>query len=256
MSLAEILKEIKSVQVFANEDVESGAPETLVGRRGRKAQSIERLKQLKTAYRNELRSTAAFIIVIGDKRDEFTSVAIEGYKCFNADPESFYSDLVDRVPKSSYLGKEGLHNLFDILGRHLEDKALELDIIGYPQLIFRQEYRKSLNTREDFLSVVKKAVTEQVGGEVVGLQAVKTLTDVAIERNNTAKMTPILLPTGDETFGLTVARDLERISNRVFVVVAGETSLQVSNEEALVVKEPTNEGVKKALRTISNSLRK
>lgn len=255
MSLAEILKEIKAVTPFAEEDVETGAPETLAGRRGRKNQSIEKLKQLKTAYRNELRSTAAFIIVVGDKRDEFTAVATESYKCFNADPEFFYSDLVDRIPRASYLGKEGLSNLFDILGRHLEDKALELDIVGYPQLIFRQEYRKNLASREDFLSVVKTAVTEQVGGEVVGLQAVKNLTEVAIQRNNTAKMTPILLPTGDEKFALTIAKDLERISTRVFIVVAGSTTDELKGDVVLV-PETTNENIKKALRTISNSLRK
>lgn len=256
MTLTDILKEIKKVKPLAEENLEEGSPETLAGRRGRKARSIETLKQLKTKYKNSLRETAAFILVIGDKRDEFTSIATENYKCFSSDPEFFYADLVDRVPKTSYLGKEGLSNIFDVLGRHLEDKALELDIVGYPQLIFRQEYRRSLSTRQDFLQLVKQAVTAQVGGEVVGIQAVKNLTDVAIEKNNAAKITPILLPTGDEKFALTIARDLERISTRVFVVAAGTTSQALSPDYATIVLEPNNESVKKALRTISNSLKK
>lgn len=256
MSLSEILKKIKEVKPFAEENVDEGPVETLAGRRGRKNQSIESLKRLKTLYKDTLRETAVFILVVGDKRDEFTKVATENYKCFSSDPDFFYSDLIDRIPNFSYLGKENIVNIFDILGRHLEDKALELDIIGYPQLIFRQEYHKHISSRQDLLDLVKQAVTEQVGGEVVGVQAVKNLTDVAIERNNAAQFTPILLPSGDEKFVLTVAKDLHRINNKVFIVVAGETSKDFKAHSAMVVADPTNENIKKTLKTISNHLKK
>lgn len=256
MSLSEILKEIKKVKPLAEENVDEGPAETLAGRRGRKNQSIESLKRLKVLYKNTLRETAAFILVVGDKRDDFTKTATEHYKCFSSDPDFFYSDLIDRIPNFSYLGKENIVNIFDILGRHLEDKALELDIIGYPQLIFRQEYHKHISSRQDLLDLVKKAVTEQVGGELVGIQAVKNLTDVAIERNNAAQFTPILLPSGDEKFALTIAKDLERISRKSFIVVAGVTNSPLSGRDVITVTDPTNESVKKALKTISNSLKK
>lgn len=258
MSLSKVLAEIKKVQQFAEENVEEGPRETLQGRRGRKAQAVEALKRLNKEYTNNLRETAAFVLVVGNKREEFTKLATEGFKCFSADPDFFYSDLADRVPQSLYLGKEGLANTFDVIGRHLEDKALELDIVGYPQLIFRQEYRRHIKSKEEFLSLVKQAINDQVGGELVGIQAVKNLTDLAIKQNHAAKFTPILLPTSDDRFALTVAEALEKISTRVFIVAAGETSAEVKGADGgiYVVEEPTNESVKKTLKSISNSLKK
>ena len=50
MNLPEILKEMKTLNGFATEDVNSGPIETLSGRRGRKNQAIERLKLLKREY--------------------------------------------------------------------------------------------------------------------------------------------------------------------------------------------------------------
>lgn len=257
MSLSKVLEEIKKVYPYINEDVDSGPPETLSGRRGRKNQAVESMKRLKRQYTSELLQTAAYILVLGDKRDLFASIATENYQCFNCNPDTFFQDLANRVPQSLYLGKEGMSNIFDILGRHLEDKALDLDIVAYPQLIFRQEYSRHLSSREDFTALVRQAVVDQVGGELVGIQAVHSLVVAAIERDHTAKFTPILLPTSDDKFALTVARDLGRISKRVFVVSVGKTSKLVKSVEgAIFVKDPTNENVENALKTISDSLKK
>jgi len=257
MSLSKVLEEIKKVYPYVNEDVDSGPVETMTGRRGRKNQAIESMKRLRRDYVAELLQSAAFIVVVGDKRDAFSSVAVENYKCFSDNPESFYKGLVDKVSPSLYLGKEGMSNIFDVLGRYLEDKASSLDIVVYPQLIFRQEYAGNIGSKEDFLTLVKRAVTEQVGGEVVGIQAVHNLVDVAIKREHAAKFTPILLPSGDDKFALTVAKDLERLSKRIFIVSAGKTSkLAKSTEGVIFVKDPTNENVENALKTISDSLKK
>lgn len=261
MALNTVLEKIKELQVFASEDVDTGPRETMPARRGRKARALDELKQLRKQYATDLRRTAAFIVVIGDKRNEFTSMATEGYKCFKADPETFYKDLVDRIPSQLYLGRESISNVFDILGRHLEDKMLQLDSVsGYPQLIFRQQYQRAVKSRKEFLALVKESVVEQIGGEIVGIQAISSLTSEAIKRDHTAKFTPILLPSGDEKFALQVATDLDRISTRVFVVLAGDRSAGPDapnpTEECIVIKEITDENVKKALKKISNQLKK
>jgi hypothetical protein len=255
MSLSKILEEIKKVEPLVKEDVEGGPVETLIARRGRKNQAVESMYRLKRAYSAEFRNTAAFIVVTGSKRTEFTAAAIK-HKCFSADPNEYFSKLVSRVPSELYLGKENLANTFDILGRHMEDLAHDLDIIGYPQLIFRQEYHRHVNNRQEFLSLVRQAVVNQVGGEIVGIQAVKTLTDSAIERRYAAKFAPILLTTDDERFALRVSEDLARISSRVFLVTAGETTEVLKNVPSQSVEEPTEDSVKSTLKSISNSLRR
>jgi hypothetical protein len=257
MTLGELLNKIKEVQPLADENVDTGHPETLNARRGRKAQSIEQLTRLRRAYTSELMRTAAFIVVVGDKREEFSNLAVNSFKCFSADPEAYFVDLVNRMPRNLYLGKESVSNLFDVLGRHIEEKAYELGIVGYPQLIFKQEYQRTIRNQEDFLGLVKQAVTEQMGGEIVGIQATYSLTKEAIEKENSAKFTPIILSSSDEKFAIRVANDLERISTRVFVVAAGEVQTKFKNpDEIFVVAEPTKEEVKKTLKTISGFLKK
>lgn len=263
MALNDILAKIKEVEPFATERIEDGPPETARGRAGRKAQSIESLKRFRRDYATELLRTAAFIVVVGNQKDAFVNAALES-RCYKADPEEFYSSIVDRIPPSSYLGRESVSNMFDIVGRHLEDKMIELEkVTGYPQLIFRQEYHRTVRSRDEFLSLVKSALVEQIGGEMVGIQAVHTITDEAIKNNHTSKFTPILLPSNDERFALTVAKDLltvakdlDRISSRVFVVTAGEVRALVNPDlDVVPVPEVTESNVKKALKTISNKLK-
>src|ERR1035437_435955 len=135
MSLSKGIEESKKDRVFAEENVEEGAIETLNGRRGRKNQAVERLKTLKLTYRQDLMESAAFIVVTGDKREEFETLARDSFACFSANPNALYEDLANRIPEALYHGKESASGIFDVLGRHLEDKARELGIIGYPQMI-------------------------------------------------------------------------------------------------------------------------
>lgn len=257
MSLGDILKEINRVKPLAEENVEEGPLETMTARRGRKNQSIESLKRLKQQYLTDLTRTAAFIVVIGDKRNEFTEIATQNYKCFSTDPDSFYSDVANKVPQELYLGKEGMQNVFNVLGRYIEDKMLEFEnITGYPQLIFRQEYSRVVRTKQEFLELIKEAMVKQIGGEMVGIQSIKNIVNTAIEQSHSAQFTPIILPYANEKFALTVAKDLERISNRVFVVTAGTTEQSINTDlYKTSVSEPTNESVKKALKKISDKLK-
>lgn len=261
MSLYDTLKQIKEIKPIAEADADEGPRETLAGRRGRKARAIETLKDLKKTYSDELRQSAMFILVIGDKRDEVATVASNFDGCFVADPEAVFTNLVDRIPQSLYLGKETVSNMFDILGRHLEDKAIEMGIVGYPQLIYRQEYAQHLSSREDFVKLVKRAMTEQVGGELVGIQTIFDLTKKAIDKNHGNKYTPIMLPSGDTKFALTVANDLERISSKVFVLQAGTVTMPKKTSGTTVeadakLEEVTKESVKKVLNSLKGSLRK
>jgi hypothetical protein len=255
MSLAAILEKIKVVQPLAEEDVEKPPYETLTGRRGRKNQSIDELARLKRAYTNELRASAAFILVVGDKRDEFTAITEGGDNFFNADPEQYFADLVNRMPPTLYLGRESVSNLFGIVGRYIEEKAYELGISEQSQLIFTQEYQRAIKSKEDFQSLIKQAIVNQIGGEIVGIQATRTVTEEAIKRGTDAKFVSIVLSTGDEKFALKMLKDFDRISTRVFLVKAGTASLPDSSCDA-VLSNVTKEEVKKAFNTIKKTLRK
>jgi len=256
MALAEILKEIQTIKPFAEESLDSGPMETLGARRGRKVQSIERLRQLKTAYTRELGRSALFLVVTGSARDEFVKIA-GSMGIFSADPEDVYKDLARRVSPQLYLGKETLVHIFEVLGRHLEDKALEMDIIGYPMLRFSDKYRQTIHTSADFETLVKRAINDQIGAEIAGIASVRSVVDTAIGRGHDSKTTSILLPTGDDVLVGELMRDLERLTPKVFLVIAGKTSKAIRGiEGSFSVKEPTEESVTAMLKDIKNSIKK
>lgn len=257
MSLNKIIEEIKEVSKVANEDSEAGPLETLAGRRGRKKKAIETLKTLKTKYTQELLRTALFIVVTGAAKDSFSSVASDSFGCFSLDPEDFYRDLASRIPESLYIGKESASSLFDIVGRHLEDKAMEIGIVGYPMMLFKQQYRRSISSKEDFVSLIKQAINEQVGAEIIGINAASVLTDKAIKKEHGAKFTPILLTTNDEKLAIDLLPALSRLTGNVFLVAAGKASKSLKSlEGAILVKDASPETVEEALKTIKSSLRK
>jgi len=255
MSLEKVLKEIQVQKPFAEEDVNSGPMETLNGRRGRKNQAIEALSRLKAEYLSDLLKSAVFIIVSGSQRTEFESVATKTFQLFSADPELFYNDLANRVPPALYLGKEGVQNLFDVMGRHLEDKMNELGVSQYNQLIFKERYIKTVNNKADFTEVVKQAINEQLGAEIVAIQSVNSILDEAILRGHTGKTTTIVLSTGDEKLVTALVKDLDQRGNKVSLVLAGKGSKALKDLATASLKEATEETVKAALDSIKTSLK-
>lgn len=251
MSLVEIIEQINKVKQYAEGNAEEGPVETLAGRRGRKNQAIDQMIRLKRQYKQELLQSAIFIVVTGSLKDDFTALATDSFKCFTADSEAFYKDLANRVSPALYEGKEGLSNLFDVLGRYLEDKAIELDLSSYPQLIFKQQYRRTIGNRSEFTALVKQAVNDQMGSEIAGIQAVNSLVSPAIDKGHSDKITPIILGADDETFAQQLLKDLPRLGSRVFLVVAGDSTKGLSTTEgAVLVKEVNESSLKNVMKTI------
>lgn len=257
MSLETTIKELKELKPFAEENVEEGPVETLSGRRGRKNQAIERLKFLRRQYTADLLDSAIFIIVCGSKRTEFETIATsEKFGLFSTDPETFYKDLANRVHPTIYGNNSSPSNLFDVLGRHLEDKMNELDLNEYNQMIFKDKYIKVIKNPEEFVTLLKVAINEQIGAEIVGIQAISSIADKAIEVEHSTKTTPIVLNTQDEKLALDLVRDLERLTKRVFLVTVGKTSKELKGvEDSTVLKEATEESVTSTLTQINKLIK-
>lgn len=256
MSLSKILEQIKVQKPLAEENINEGPRETYSGREGRKRNAINQMKDLKEKYIEELRTSAVFVLVTGSSKDEFAETAKNEFKCFTADPEGFYKDLADRLPPALYSQKTPAANLFDIMGRHLEDKANELKIIGYPQLIFHSKYQKACNGKEDFKNLIKEAINDQVGSEITGLHVIRSIADEAIDAGHGGKLTPIVLATDDEKLALDLKSTLGRIGSRAYLVAAGKGAKTVrATEGAFTVKEVTNESVENVLTNIRKLIR-
>jgi hypothetical protein len=270
MSLSNILKEIAVNRPTAAMDVTLGTPGTYGGRVGLKRAATEALKRLKLQYRNELMESAVFIVVTGSDRDSFTSLAsADTFECFSADPEEFYKDLASRINPTLF-GREGVRNLFNIAGNVLEDKCLELDIGSYNMLRFNEKYNSAVNKVEDFLPLIRNAINDQVGPEIVGINALHSIVDRAINKSHSASVTPVVLNTTDEKFALDLYKNLPELvkqgpltagqlqakrKNKAFLVVAGKASKALrSTEGAVLVKSVSEESVGEALTAIRSKI--
>lgn len=220
--LDNIIKKIKENRELAKIDADTGNPNTLIARRGQKRRAEEDLKTLSEEYARALLNTAAFIVVTGSDSELFTKIAEEKFDTLGANGEALYDELVDEIHPTLYEGKESVSNVFDVLGRVLENKALALGINEYPQLTFKDEYRRKIKDRADFKALVTTALNSQVGGELVGVHAVRSVVNKAIARNHAERLTPITILLKDEKTALEVGKDLSRLTPRVYLVAAGK----------------------------------
>lgn len=254
MSLKSILNEMELNRPNANMEVETGNLQTLGGRTGLKRAAVETMKRLRLDYRNALLSQTAFIVVTGPHRNEFNDLASnENFGCFSADPEEFFKDLTSKISPTLF-GREGTRQLFNIAGRILEDKMGDLDIGSYPMLAFNEKYNSSSATPQDFTSLIKNAIVDQVGSELVGINAVHSIVDSAIARKHSDPVTPVVLNTSDERFALDLQKNLKRLTGRVFLVSAGKSKSLVNNKDVLTVKNVSEETVSEVLSNIRNKI--
>lgn len=257
MSLQTILEQVKQATATAAIDIEAAPPQTISGLRGRKRQAEERLKTLKEDYAKEMLRSAVFILTTGAEQAEFSQLAVADFGCLSSEANGFYSDLAGRVPTVLYRNKDATSALFDVLGRHLEDKAMELGVVGYPQLLFKQQYSRHLSTKEDFISLIRQAVNEQVGGEFAGIHVVKSLVDAAILKNHAGKTTPIVLTSEDGATVVDLLSALKRLTPNVFLVAAGKTPKLIKGMAGVIaVKNASKENVELAMTSIKEQLKK
>lgn len=265
MSLSTILKSMNENRSNSEMEVSLGNPDTRRGREGLKRAAVETMKRLRNDYRDELIKSTAFIIVTGGGRDNFTELASSNtFGCFSSDPDSFFTDLVSRI-NPALLGRETAKNLFNVVENVLVDKMQELNINSYPSLRFNDKYNSAVNGAADLVPLVRSAVTDQVGLEVVGINAIHSIVDKAIASNHGAPVTPVIFNVSDEKFATDLVKGLYKrrlsdgtfigLTNKVFFVVAGKSSKELQKTEgAITVKTVSEETVGEALSTIKNKL--
>jgi len=265
MSLKSSLKEINDNKANAAMDLMLGNPDTYNGRSGLKRAATEAVRRGKAQYHKDLLDTMAYIVVTGSGRDQFTELASsETFGCFAGDPEEFFKNIVSRLDQKLF-GRETPRNFFNIVSNILEDKMLEIGIVEYNPLTFSDKYNSAVNKPEDLVLLVRNAITDQIGAEIVGINSVSSLVDKAIEKGHDFPVTPVLFSTGDEKFALELRNGLKRketlkgvfkgLSSKVFLVVVGNASKELKKtQDVILVKTVSDESVGEALSSIRNKI--
>jgi len=224
MSFKEILTKINEEKKIAETDLNTISPRAYPYKKGQVDRAKENLESLYVDYKNQVLKNAVFILVTGSHSDEFADIAQDKFECFNIDAKSFYQEIVDQLSPELYKDKNLNSSVFDIAGNVLEDKMKNLDVVSYNSLTFSSKYSKFVKTKAEMVDILKDAINDSVGGEVVGLDALEKVSKEAVNKEYKSRVVPILLRSKDENFLLNIATSIRTINPRVVMVVAGETN--------------------------------
>jgi len=255
-SIVETIKQRRSIvdtEKSLHEVVDPFAQRTKLGQIKR---AKEDLKDLYLEYRTELKQRAAFVILTGSKKEEFSALAEKDFGCFFLDADTFYLSILEKVPARLYTNFTASPTLFDHIGARFGDMAQDIEIIGHAAFLFESKYKKVLKDKNDALELMKRAFNDKIGGEVVGLDAIHRVAARAVNEDFSEKTVPIILQTDDELLVKELARDLKRLTPNVFVVSIGtKVGKDIKNISTASIKTVTEESVKQSLLKIKENLR-
>lgn len=248
--LEQILQEIGEQRKIAEMDLDTLDPRVRPYKVGQVNAAKQRLENLFVDYKNALMSRAIFILATGDEAESFAKIAEEEFSCFSVDGSLFFKEIANQVSEALYLGKPTTASLFDVVDNILYDKLKSLDVVSYKSFIYNQQYSQTMSTKHDFVNVLKKAIPEIVGGEIVAIDALERVAKLAVNKGYKSKTLPILIYSSDNSLINQLANDTINLSKRVRVVTAGQTQEQ-KLMPFVSLENVTQESVAEALKQIA-----
>jgi hypothetical protein len=228
-SLKDIMEDIQKTKKIAelkpSTDVNVRRMQT-----GNIMQAKEKLKDLYMQYRKSVLANAVFMVAVGSLSSKLAKKSKKDFGTYSFSAEEMISSIVDQIPKPLYENKLGSRALFDHVMARFEERAMQIDIIGYTPILFKQEYKKIIKDKKELIDMLKDAFAKTVGLEVIGLDAIEKTSSIAVEEKFEGKVVPILLNTEDEEYALKLIKDLSRLSPKVILIKAGKTSSEYDTQ--------------------------
>jgi hypothetical protein len=116
--------------------------------------------------------------------------------------------------------------------------------------MYNAKYARVLDNENELVDLLKRAVCDIVGPEVIGLDALERVTSEAVNKGYKSKLVPILVHSNDEEFVNSLSQPFRTLNPRVVRVAAGD--VESENLNPLVSIEEVNEdNVGNALKEIA-----
>jgi hypothetical protein len=231
--LDELLKKINEEKKVAETDLDAVNPRIREHKKGQVRRAKEVLEDLYVQYKNELLKRSIFILVSGQNAQAFANIAEEDYKCFKVDGDEFYKSIVDELSPQLYEGKTVNSSVFEAMSNVMEDKMRDLDVVSYNSLMFQAKYQVTVDNKKDMIKVAKDAITDIIGGEVLGLDAIERVGRQAVNKGYASKMVPIVIYNDDVEFISKAAEQIKNLTTKVVVISNTETNDTESVGKAL-----------------------
>ena len=227
--LESIIMDIKHNQKIADTPVPEH-PQTYRVRLGNQKRAKENLISLKKDYMAALLSRVALIVAGGKGSAEFAKLAKEEFDCFAISATSFFEDMAADIHPQLYTDTTATSHIFHALEQNYIDRSHDFDIASAPGLTFTKEFKRVLKDKADLVKLAQDAFMANVGGEIVGLDAIEKVSTLAIAEEYVAGTVPIILHTNDVVLAGKLTVDLNRMFRNTFSI----ENLEGDIDEALV----------------------
>lgn len=257
--MEDLIKEIAEKQDIVNGEKaleELDNPHVKRTRLGKINRAKEDLNNLFYDYRRALQERAVFILVTGAQCDKFADIAAsEEFGCFVENGDAFYEQMVNDIPPVLYQNKQASRGLFDHFNSQFEARATAIDIISFNAMLFESKYRKPLSNKEDLVTLFKQVFNDKVGSEAVAMDIIDKVSQVAIKKQYSGKVTPIVVFSKDESLIKDFATHFRKVSNNVFIVATGtKVSKDLKDNALCKVKSVEKEAVESSLLKVKENL--
>jgi hypothetical protein len=249
MSLENVLEKISEEQIVANQDLNLVSPRVIAYKKGQVTAAKERLELLRQDLKQEIIKRSVFIVVTGSEAEKFADIANQEFKCLSFSANRLATDIVNKLSDQLYLNKSLNANTFDIIDNLLEDEMKRLDIASYNKLAFNAKYLRNIKNKQDMIDLINQAIADNVGSEVIGLDALDKAVSSVMDTKKVSRVVPIVLHTGNNGLTLDLAKNLKAITNKVFTVSAG-TQTNLTN---FTIEETNEETVGQTLKQIATN---
>jgi len=256
VSLDKIVEEIIKTKTLAEEDILGGDkkpnPATLQTRLARQRSAKGMLPILYNQYKSELMKRTFCVLLVGEKSEEAAKMlADQGMVSVSAD--AFYQEILDLVPSNMYNGRTNSSALFDVMSRHIEDKAGSIDIASYPSPIFKSSYNTKVDSEEKALAFLKRIVNEEIGTEMLGYDALEKAAKIAVNENFAGAKLPIAVSLKDVSIAKDVIAGLKKTSSVFHMVTIEKVDKELEKLSSAKVKTLDEDNINKAIEAIKKT---
>lgn len=218
-----------------------------------KRQAKVQLEEMFLKTQKLMAQSSVFMVVSGEKANKFAEISGKEFDTYNFSARDFYQSLANEVPETNYLMRSLNPSTVDILSALIETSAMDMGVINYERLIWKNSMSGNvIKSKDDLVDNVERLITEYVGLGFVGVFILNKTTTKVIEDGFSGTTVPILIVEPDVAKAEKMVKGLKSLTSMVSWIDTSE----VPQNEAIASSGDSKKAVKEALTQVKQTVKK
>lgn len=203
-------------------------------------------------YKHGFRSSLSIVLLVGSTAKELGE-AIEnkaaGSLVYNGN--GLFDEIMDSLPVEAKNGRMSPKHVIDLVGSHFEEIARDIDVMAYPQFVYKHKNGATIATEADTYELVKRVMIENLGSKVMLEFNVATAAQKSLDAGFSGKKIPLFLYTSDVSVANEYSKDYKTIT-----LTSGEVNGKLTQSAFSSLDKLDDENVEKTLNKLKKELSK